>query len=118
MQTTNIPGFTAERSLTPSRTRYRSAAGLGAPGAGGVIPAADNKPTVEAFIDCQAFPENITCRECGNTGEDSLDCCQLQGMQNPGDSCLVLNAPQTMVLPPPKTSRFPRYLTNRGRILG
>jgi hypothetical protein len=36
------------------------------------------------WIDCNQFPENITCKECGNTGPGSVVCC-------PDNNCVVID---------------------------
>jgi len=36
------------------------------------------------IIDCNTFPENNFCRECGNTGPDAAVCC-------PDDYCSIID---------------------------
>ena len=81
-----IPGFTAETTLYGASRNYRAmGASPTALRSGALTLALDNDPKL-GYIDCKDFPDNITCRECGNTGPDSVICC-------PNDHCIVNNPP-------------------------
>lgn len=84
MDTMSIPGFTAEATLYMARRNYRATAT--APivsGVGELTPATRKNGKLE-WIDCNGFPENNYCRECGNTGPQSFVCC-------PDGYCVVID---------------------------
>ena len=77
----SAPGFTAEASLYLTKRSYRAVSAM--PDA---IGAADLKlalfidPTnPKPDVDCNTFPDGITCNECGATGPGTFDCCKLAG---------------------------------------
>jgi hypothetical protein len=79
----HIPGFTAESTLSRAGRRYRAVATTSTIlGSNALTPALKN--TEPTWIDCNDFPNNITCRECGITGPGSVVCC-------PDDYCAVID---------------------------
>jgi hypothetical protein len=87
MNTIKMPGFTAEASLNRASRNYSGMAAIPTIlGIGALTLALDNDPEL-GYIDCNDFPNNITCRECGNTGPGSVICC-------PNDYCIVNNPPE------------------------
>jgi hypothetical protein len=84
-----MPGFTAEAALYTAGRNYRTTGGTStggtstAPGANPLTPATRKNGTLE-WIDCNDFPANNWCRECGNTGPDAAVCC-------PDDYCVVID---------------------------
>ncbi len=84
MNTINLPGFTAENSIYKGSSNYRAmAASHTVSGAGILTPATRKNGTLE-WIDCNDFPANNWCRECGNTGPDAAICC-------PDDYCVIID---------------------------
>ena len=108
-----LPGFTAEVSQYTASRRYRAMAGTSnAPAAAALTLALDNRTFgTEASVDCKTFPDSITCHECNSTGPGTFNCCELRGMRNPGDSCIILNDPNALSNPGSPTSRSPRLST-------
>jgi len=110
-----LPGFTAEASQYKASGRYLAMAGTSnALAAAALTLALDNRAFgTEASVDCKTFPDSITCHECNSTGPGTFNCCELRGMRNPGDSCIILNDPNALSIPGIPTSRFPRLPTIR-----
>jgi hypothetical protein len=108
-----LPGFTAEASHDKASRRYRAMAGTSSALAGAALTLAVDNPAfgTEASVDCKTFPDSITCHECNSTGPGTFNCCELRGMRNPGDSCIILNDPNALSIPAHPTSRFPRVPT-------
>jgi len=84
MNIMNMPGFTAETSLYPANRNYRATAAAPAGPVAGTLTLATMKDGKLEWIDCNDFPANNYCRECGNTGPDSAVCC-------PDDYCVVID---------------------------
>lgn len=105
MNTGRIPGFTAEATLYAAGRTYRSTAGSATAGANALSPARAIAAEPD-WIDCNEFPANNWCRECGNTGPDAAVCC-------PNDYCVVID--KTPFDPPKRNvwhdifSRTPRF---------
>ena len=84
MNSLRVPGFTAEAALHASSRTYRSLGGAHTTlGAGALTPATAKDGKLE-WIDCNDFPANNFCRECGNTGPDAAVCCR-------DDYCVVID---------------------------
>jgi hypothetical protein len=114
VDTMNIPRFTAEASLYKTSAHYRAMAGTPhALAAAALILARARSVNVEASVDCKTFPDSITCHECNSTGPGTFNCCELRGMRNPGDSCIIVNDPNALSVPVPPRSGFPRVSTFR-----
>jgi hypothetical protein len=79
-----IPGFTAETALHTGWRNYRAKAASDAGVRVGALTTATRKNGKLEWIDCNGFPENNYCRECGNTGALSITCC-------PDDYCAVID---------------------------
>lgn len=80
-----LPGFTAEAALHSGRGRGYRAGPAPSPVAGaGTLMAATAKGGKLEWIDCNGFPDNITCQQCGNSGPGSVNCC-------PDDYCVVID---------------------------
>ena len=103
-----LPGFTADSSYYRTAGLYRVMAGnSGSCARPSVSLARDNRKSgTEASVDCKSFPDGITCHECNAFGPGTFDCCELRGMRNPGDSCIIVNDPNAEPARP--TSRFSR----------
>ena len=111
MTTMSMPGFNAEASVYKTRGHYRTTAGsLRAKSSAALTLAMDTSTFRETIIDCKDFPDNITCRECNNSGPGTLDCCQLFKR---GDSCIIMNDPNAMSVPNMPTSWLPTTPTIR-----
>jgi hypothetical protein len=80
-----MPGFTAEVAVCRTIGQYRVMAAAAA-AMEAVMPALQvgGGPGYQ-WIDCNHFPENMVCRECGYTGPESIQCCT-----NP-DNCIVID---------------------------
>jgi hypothetical protein len=78
----DIPGFTAEAALYKGTRNYRTMAVV--PAVSGVLMPATARDGKLEWIDCDDFPNNQVCRECGNTGPGSAVCC-------PDDYCVVID---------------------------
>jgi hypothetical protein len=117
--TMTLPGFTAEASRYRASGRYRAQAGTftGLVAAGLTLALDNSSFGTTATVDCKTFPDSITCHECNSTGPGTFNCCELGGMRNPGDSCIIVNDPNALSNPGTPTSRFPRIPT-AGRRLG
>jgi hypothetical protein len=100
----NMPGFTAGTSLYTTGVHYRAMAGTPNAQTASALTlcAARGGGNVTAIVDCNTFPDSSTCHECNATGPATFDCCQLGGMRNPGDDCIILNDPNAnpLVRPP------------------
>jgi hypothetical protein len=84
MNTIKMPGFTAETSLYRGNRNYCAIAVTATvPEAGTLTPATRKNGKLE-WIDCNDFPANNWCRECGNTGPDAAICC-------PDDYCVIID---------------------------
>ena len=108
-----LPGFTAEASDYRSDGRYRATiwTSSASPGTAVALALDNRRFGTEASVDCKTFPDAITCHECNSTGPGTFDCCELRGMRNPGDSCIIVNDPNALSTPERPTSRFPRVGT-------
>jgi hypothetical protein len=54
----------------------RGEGGSGSPGGGGSTPPPPPPPPwyMSNLVDCETFPNNVTCHECGVTGPGTIDC--------------------------------------------
>lgn len=87
MSTVRMPGYTAEAALNARRRTYRASTHFAdVPHPGGVAPAVILRPE-EDVIDCNDFPNNQTCKECGNSGPGSVVCC-------PTGKCVIRPKPR------------------------
>ncbi|WP_155920516.1 hypothetical protein [Methylobacter luteus] len=91
MNAMNMPGFTAEASLHKTNDHYRSIAGtFDTLAVAALAPALlfrrNTNPAPDIDVDCNTFPDNITCNECNSYGPGTLDCCNLR---RPGDICII-----------------------------
>jgi hypothetical protein len=112
MTTMSMPGFTADTSLYRTSGHYRAMAGTpNALAAAALTLALGKRANVVAFVDCKTFPDSTTCHECNSTGPGTFNCCELGGMRNPGDSCIILNDPNGLSIPAPPTPGFPGFST-------
>ena len=84
MNKMNMPGFTAEASLYMANRNYRAIAVTPTALGEGALTLATRKDGNLEWIDCNDFPANNFCRECGNTGPDAAICC-------PDDYCVVID---------------------------
>ncbi|NOT83572.1 MAG: hypothetical protein HOP02_02085 [Methylococcaceae bacterium] len=84
MNIMNMPGFTAEASLHTANRNYRAIAATFTALRAGALTLATRKNGKLEWIDCNDFPANNFCRECGNTGPDAAICC-------PDDYCAVID---------------------------
>lgn len=85
MGTGRFPGFTAESTIHKGRTIYRFSVATPHLGHSSMVaPAAQRSSGDLKWIDCNDFPDNNYCRECGNSGPDAAVCC-------PDDYCVVID---------------------------
>lgn len=102
MKTRNFPGFTAQIALA---TKEQATHGIRSTKMqlGTIRPAMINTGTGGSApdVDCNTFPDNISCKECGGGG---IDCCQFAG-KGPGQ-CKV-RPYNPLPLPVVRGSRFP-----------
>jgi hypothetical protein len=82
MNSIRVPGFTAEASLCTANRNYRAMAATRTVLRVGALTLATKKDGKLEWIDCNDFPANNFCRECGNP--DGLVCC-------PDDYCVVID---------------------------
>jgi hypothetical protein len=84
MTSTRMPGFTAEATLYTAARGYRAIATAPDDLRADTLTLATAKNGNLEWIDCNDFPANSYCRECGNTGPDSAICC-------PDGYCVVID---------------------------
>jgi hypothetical protein len=80
------PGFTAEASLYDTTRHYRATARTAA-GADLNLALFIDPTHPVADVDCNTFPDGITCNECGATGPGTFNCCALA---RKGSDCVVV----------------------------
>ncbi len=86
-----MPGFTAESSLYKTSGHYRALAGTPAALDTTALRLAMKKGTVQKnIVDCNTFPDSISCHECNSFGPGTFDCCTLG---NPQGGCECKNCP-------------------------
>ena len=95
----NMPGFITDSALYNTSSHYRAMAGT-PEAAAAVTFALDTATDGTPIVDCNTFPDSITCHECNSTGPGTFECCQLG---HPTGGCIVLNDPNYPGKPVPPT---------------